>query len=139
MVPCPKAANYWFAGSRIFRGLSSSRTLRRLSSLRVIRVPQSGYKAVTRCQGCLFKPTDNPKDLEPFLCPAEKCMQINKSAQLTAKLAIHLNGHRKNAEQTCPRSFGAVARCLAFCIISYNFSSCKSAQLVDTHHPLLPK
>jgi len=46
----------------------------------IYSVGQTCYKAVTRCQGCLFKPTDNPKDLEPFLCPAEKCMQINKYA-----------------------------------------------------------
>jgi hypothetical protein len=38
------------------------------------------YKAKTRCQGCLFKPNDNPNDLEPYVCPAVKCMTINRYA-----------------------------------------------------------
>lgn len=38
------------------------------------------YKAATRCQGCLFKPQDNPDDLKPWLCPEHKCMNINKYA-----------------------------------------------------------
>jgi hypothetical protein len=46
----------------------------------IYSVGDTCYKAKTRCQGCLFKPQDNPKDLEPWLCPAVKCMTINKYA-----------------------------------------------------------
>jgi hypothetical protein len=46
----------------------------------IYSVGDTCYKAVTRCQGCLFKPEDNPNDLEPWLCPKEKCMVIDRYA-----------------------------------------------------------
>lgn len=36
-------------------------------------VDQTCYKANSRCQGCLFKPTQNPDDLQPWNCPEIKC------------------------------------------------------------------
>jgi len=31
------------------------------------------YKALSRCQGCLFLPDANPDDLQPWNCPEQKC------------------------------------------------------------------
>jgi hypothetical protein len=46
----------------------------------IYSVGDTCYKAVTRCQGCLFKPKDNPHDLKPWLCPTTKCMDIDRYA-----------------------------------------------------------
>jgi len=36
------------------------------------------YRAKTECQGCLFRPEDNPDDLQPWNCPDVKCAEVAK-------------------------------------------------------------
>lgn len=61
----------------------------------IYSVGQTCYKAVTRCQGCLFKPSDNPKDLEPFLCPAEKCMQSTSTPPMIPPSPRQISASRR--------------------------------------------
>jgi hypothetical protein len=46
----------------------------------IYAVGDTCYKAVTRCQGCLFKPQDNPNDLKPWLCPSTACQEVSRYA-----------------------------------------------------------